>query len=771
MKRRVFKNFLLAALSSTIFLSSMNLNFREVFASSKYVVEDFANLINLQAELTNQPYSYYQVSDFSTFMDKGSWHGYSLPRLEDKENLGAFSGPTILFKHKYETMAINLSKGISKISIKKDGKPIDLEFSNPKLNYYPGKIVQSYSSNGVNLVLELIFATDRTTLIKTYIENTTDEPISLDISWSGDIFKDYKHNKKTYNINPTLEANKNQLNVIFNGENEGLSEETKENKFFIKFYDDVNISINENNLSYNASLKDKITIKPKEAYTTYRTESFTFNENEYMLENRNLAQLDKEDAFIKNNKRWQGYLDNTFKKGNIKEDNKPYDNVAVKSMITMTTNWRSPAGDIKTQGITPSVSYRWFNGLWAWDSWKNAMGVLDFDSNLAKDAVRTMFDYQITEDNKNRPQDKGAIVDAIYYDEKEANERNSKPPLAAWVVYNIYKETNDIAFVEEMYPKLVEYHNWWYTNRDTDKNGVAEYGAMVHNAHYKKDEQGNILKDKNNKPIIDEDAIIEAAAWESGMDNAIRFDKNGIGKNDKGIKVFENKDEKGNVVGYSINQESVDLNAYLYAEKAFLKDLAEVLGKKEDALKFEEEAKQLKQYVEKYMFDEKTGFYYDLQISQDGKEKMLLVNRGKGTEGFIPLWAKLSSKKNADRVVENILDPNKFNLKVPFPTASKDSPQFNPNKYWRGPVWLDQALFGIEALENYGYKEEAKELTLKLINNADGVLSSETIRENYNPVTGEGLHAKNFSWSAAAYYLLVTNTLQGSENTSQKGLE
>lgn len=291
---------------------------------------------------------------------------------------------------------------------------------------------------------------------------------------------------------------------------------------------------------------------------------------------------------------------------------------------------------------------------------------------------------------------------------------------------------------------------------------------MVHPAHYKYDENGNLLKDANNKPIIDEEEIILAAAWESGMDNAVRFDKEGKGKDDIGIKVFENKNSKGEVVGYSINQESVDLNSYLYAEKYFLKALAETLGKKDDAIKFEKEAKELGEYIEKYMFDEKTGFYYDLQISKDGKEKKLLVNRGKGTEGYMPLWAKLASKEHADKVVANILDPNKFNLKMPFPTASKDSPDFNPNKYWRGPVWLDQALFGVEALENYGYKKEAIELTNKLIDNAEGLLGSGTIRENYNPVNGKGLHAKNFSWSAAAYYLLVTNTLQGNENTCYK---
>ena len=51
--------------------------------------------------------------------------------------------------------------------------------------------------------------------------------------------------------------------------------------------------------------------------------------------------------------------------------------------------------------------------------------------------------------------------------------------MAAWAVYNIYRQTGDVAFLEEMYPKLVAYHNWWYTNRDVDHNGIAEYGAMA----------------------------------------------------------------------------------------------------------------------------------------------------------------------------------------------------------------------------------------------------------------------------------------------------
>lgn len=98
-----------------------------------------------------------------------------------------------------------------------------------------------------------------------------------------------------------------------------------------------------------------------------------------------------------------------------------------------------------------------------------------------------------------------------------------------------------------------------------------------------------------------------------------------------------------------------------------------------------------------------------------------------------------------------MLDGNKFNATVPFGTASQDNPSFSANQYWRGPVWLDQALYGVEALQNYGYYDQAVTSAKKMFNNA------------------EGLHTKNFSWSASAYYLMYENTLEGNETTSQKG--
>lgn len=284
-------------------------------------------------------------------------------------------------------------------------------------------------------------------------------------------------------------------------------------------------------------------------------------------------------------------------------------------------------------------------------------------------------------------------------------------------------------------------------------------------------DQANWKTDENNDQVFDPDAVIEAAAWESGMDNAPRFDKKGMGEDDPGVQVFENKDSSGQVISYSINQESVDLNAYLYAEKGFLKSMAELLGKTEDVCRWEREAKFVRDYINTYMFDEQTGYYYDLQISLDGLSKRLLVNRGKGPEGWIPLWAKLAPKEKAERVIANMLDTEKFNTFVPLGTVSQDSESFAPDKYWRGPVWLDQAMYGIEALQNYGYQKEARELAYKIFDHAQGLLGDEPIRENYHPLNGKGLHTINFSWSASSLYSLYRNVMTGEETTSQTALD
>lgn len=728
--------------------------------ASEFSQEDYNNLIDLSAKPTEEIFDDEANNKDNNFTDMGAWHGYYQPLLGDTELYGGFTGPVIIAQE----YPANLATQIQKITIKNlnTNKEYNYEdVDNAKFNYYPGRIEQVYSFDDLDLKLELIFASNRTALIRTSIENKTNDNLRLELTYSGEILNKLNTGDDEINLKQKLEQKDNEVIVDFANINEQWDYLTSdETKYAINFSDNVNIKINDN--AYTATAK-AININSGKTYTTSSTGSFTFTDAEYNAEQSKINDMLKntDKYFDENDKRWQSYIDKTLE--NVDMDKYQDDSrVAIKAVETLMMNWKSPAGAIKHDGIVPSMSNKWFNGMWAWDSWKQAVGVAGFDGELAENNIRSLFDYQIKSDDQVRPQDAGAIIDAVFYNQDASrggvggnwNERNSKPPLAAWAVWNIYEQTGDKDFLDEMYPKLVAYHNWWYSNRDHDQNGIAEYGAMVHDAHYQTDAKGNIIKDKNGNPKINDDEIITAAAWESGMDNATRFDTEGVGKDDVGVKVFENKNQAGDVVGYSINQESVDLNAYLYAEKVYLAQIAKVLGKEDDTKKYEEDAEDIKEYVNDNMYDNKTGYYYDLQINDDGSRTNLLDERGKGTEGWMPLWANMATKKQAKSVEKNMMDENVFNTYLPFPTAAKDNPKYSPNEYWRGPVWLDQALFGIEALQNYGYTDESIEMINKLFDNAEGLKQTEPIHENYNPETGKGLNSTNFSWSSAVYYLL-----------------
>ena len=711
--------------------------------------KSYRNILNIHGN--PKEYTYFKpiketdksgTNYINSFIDLGAWHGYYQPDVKEYKLYGGFAGPFYIA----EEYAVNLSDSFNKISIENavTKERYDLAKSEATFNYYPGKLEQKYVLKDFTLKLELIFVSNRSALIKSEIINTSGKELNLNLNWIGNMYNEYqnwsdKENRyKSTKLNNSLEKTDTGVKVNFVNRRDTWDYLIKDGAEF-KITHSSNVDTKIVGDSYTSQL-DTISISPNKNFTHYMTETFTFTEVEAKeeIENIKVALKDPEKAFVSNEKRWNGYLNRAIDKSGER-----YNKIAVKAIETLTTNWRSSAGAIKHDGVTPSVSYKWFNGFWAWDSWKQAVATVYFNEELAKNNIRALFDYQIQADDKIRPQDKGAIIDAIFYNADEErdgdggnwNERNSKPALATWAVWEVYKVSGDKEFLKEMYPKLKAYHEWWYTNRDHNKNGVAEYGGMVHRF--------------NNSP----EEIILAAAWESGMDNAVRFDVEGYGKDDIGVKVFENKDKNSKLVGYSINQESVDLNSFLYAEKIDLAQMAEILGEKEESENFYKSAAQLKEYINDKMFDEVTGYYYDLQFDEAGNTK-LLVNRGKGTEGYIPLWANAADKEKADKVVKNILDENVMNTYLPFPTAAKDNPKYNPTKYWRGPVWLDQAYFGVIGLDNYGYKKEAQELTVKLFERSEGLLEGGAIRENYSPETGEGLHCSNFSWSASVYYLL-----------------
>lgn len=618
------------------------------------------------------------------FSDQGAWFGYGFQA--QMKNSAGFSGPFLMTQDNGRWCSNSLSKlilrdGISNALYNWDSLTISQ-------NGYPSHMEQVTMNKDIELNQKLVFISQHSAMIISEITNVSDDELIIQPSWEGDIFPiGIKLTKDRFRIKMTFER----------------SDATG----YISIPDSSiqTIDIYEN--GYKIFIND-IVIKSGDSKQLILVQTFIFPENNVISELERVNKISERPHELISDRvvEKQSQLSSLSGCYNDKFPESIYSDLMVKCMLTLQNNWRAPAGELKHSGLFPSYHYEWFNGFWAWDSWKHSAALAQYYPELAKGQLLAMYDFM---------DEYGFIADCIYRDTsiENHNYRNTKPPLSAWAAWQIFDNDKDTSFLRGIYPKLVMQHNWWYSFRDNDGDSICEYGST--------------------------DGTIIAAKWESGMDNAVRFDNSKLLKNSESA--------------YSLNQESIDLNSYLYAEKQFLMLIANVLDRSDEAKDYLIDGKILKIKIQNQFYDPKSGWFFDTSI--DGNEFINVM----GCEGWIPLWASVATGQQAHEVMINIMDTSKFNKKVPLQTLSADNSEFKPEGgYWRGPTWLDQAYFGVKGLRNYGYNKEADELTLKIINNAEGVMDKGmSIRENYNPITGKGLEAENFSWSAANYILLLKN--------------
>lgn len=613
------------------------------------------------------------------FCDLGAWHGFGLP--DKAEYYGGFVGPYEMIWNGW------LGEPYIQVVVTDAETNTEINLANvqpDEITLYPGLLKQQFTSNGMTIIIEMWYVSGRSSVVRAVVKNSGGAEKQVKVEWKGQLFTVSQYTYEELSDGVQHEIDDFWIRVLVESSN--FSGATGDQH------------------SYRTSSNKTYTITANDSISTYAAVSLCMTQNELNSEKTFLTNSvfsDIEKSYTDNVTRWNGYVTSTLTNAQgqsiVEEELRP---TALKCLVTLVTNWRSAAGDFLHDGIYPSHSVSYFNGFWAWDTWKHSFALAPIIPEVAKEGILSMFDYVDSE---------GMVPDCIYFWKSENNFRNTKPPLTSWAVWEIFKHTGDTNFLEELYPKLKKYHYWWYTFRDNDKTGLCEYGST--------------------------DGTLVAAAWESGMDNAVRFDNTTMLNNNNG--------------GWSMNQESVDLNAYLYEEKIFLSNIAEKINQTGDVSQYLTEAETLKQKIQNSFFNSSTGFFHDKKV---GSSQFISA---KGPEGWTPLFTGCASQEQAEKVKDVMMKNTTFNTYAPFPTCSKDASGFDATAYWRGPIWLDQACFGVMALERYDFKDEAKTLRDKLLNTLEHVKNSDQpVRENYNPLTGDGLNARNFSWSAAHIMML-----------------
>lgn len=591
MKKRKFSSCFFASLVALTALScsGVTTNTTEDGTLDRY---DFANILDVR----HTPSSGERCTGW--FADLGSWMGFTLS--ENDQFVNGFCGPYSIDMPSRRWMAQSaVVVGVGDKKGAEGFKPI-------QSTYYPGELLMQSEKDGLEIEQRLNFTSSTTALLS--VNSNRKEKLSFQsLEWDEDV-----------------KVQVNGCSVV--------AKHPSGESVIITFPSYVVLQSDED--GYIATCD----IATKECNIAI---SFAVSDYEILpiIEGNAQLLIDTQSALTQNRERWDGYISSVLRDDLTHE----YDRVAVKSVVTLTSNWRSQRGGLLHDGVVPSHAVDYFVGFWAWDSWRFVAALSKFNPQLAKNNIRAMFDYQLED---------GMIIDCIYTNPKENNARDSKPPLICWAVEKIYDNTGDTDFLSEMFPQLVAYHNWWYEKRDHDKNGICEFGST--------------------------DGTLVAAAWESGMDNAIRFDDTKMLKN------------SGYNDAWSMNQESVDLNSYLAIEYRCLKKFAEVLNRPLDI-------PEVPANIADHFYDKESGFFFDKRLSDGSFVKEY------GCEAYTPLWAEIATKEQVEAMLPLLTDTTKFSTYIPFPTVAADNPKYNPRGYWRGPIWLDQTHLAIRGLRNYGY--------------------------------------------------------------------
>lgn len=320
-----------------------------------------------------------------------------------------------------------------------------------------------------------------------------------------------------------------------------------------------------------------------------------------------------------------------------------------------------------------------FPGIWNWDTAFHAVGMIPYDIEIAKDQVEGFLSFQ---------KDNGMLPDVIFEDGRIAD-TYSKPPVMAHAALRVYKASNDLEFLERVYPKLEKNTRFWERER---KNG-----GMFH-------------YDADRSDGCGDEEYFKRVRFETGWDNSPRWDG-----------------------GRPQDLWTVDLNCYMVMTYRAMSKMADALG--ENTFEWDEKASELSRLIEERLWNEELLSYTDYDFVK--KEYLNTLTPA----SFMPLYIKISSAERAlcmEKVAKDQFMPG-------MPTVAYTDPSFETDAYWRGPCWLNVAYFASKGLKNYGFDETAdtiKNTILSWVYN-DG----EFIHENYNAVTGEGLCTDRFSWS------------------------
>jgi putative isomerase len=375
---------------------------------------------------------------------------------------------------------------------------------------------------------------------------------------------------------------------------------------------------------------------------------------------------------------------------------------AVRDIIAWNTLW-----DVAHHRPTTVLTRNWLVGKFSgWGVWLNDMlfhallAALVGDFPTARANLEAALEYQSPEGN----------LACLRTASQEWIDR-SQSPIGAYVLWRIFEMTGDRGLLAEHFPTLLRAHRWWLAHRDSDGDGLMEYGSSPTGT-------GAFVHTK------------QAAMDESFMDNAPIFDAAGFDPETHTLTMAE-----------------PGLNSLLSLDAQCLAHIAKVLGEDAVAAELRTTAERLNESISTLLWDEARQVFAGRHRSGNFEPSLSVTC-------FYPLLVGAATETQANALVERyLLDPGKFWGERVVPSSAHDDPASADNVYWRGRIWPPHLFLVWEALRCHGRLDLAHEVANRAWRMFEtGWAEARICRENFHRLEASGDDSPDsdrfYSWGA-----------------------
>jgi alpha,alpha-trehalase len=385
-----------------------------------------------------------------------------------------------------------------------------------------------------------------------------------------------------------------------------------------------------------------------------------------------------------------------------------------------------------------------FNEMYGWDSYFIQVGLVrDGEIELAQNMVDN-FLYEIQNYSK--------VLNAnrTYYLSR------SQPPFLTQMILNVYRVKRDRKWLSNTVPAIEKYYRFWSGEPHlTRETGLSRYydlgeGPAPEVLSDERDAQGRTHYDRV-KEYYRTNKVTD-------YDVSQYYDK----EKDQLTPLFYKGDRSNRESGFDpsnrfgpfnidiIHYDPVCLNSLLYLMETDTAEIMTTLGRPVEARAWLARAEARRRSVNRLMWDEKDGLYYDYNFATK------TVRRYPFATTFYPLWAGIADSKQAARVVSN--------LHLLERAGGLQTSTYASGSQWDAPFgWAPLEMIAVNGLRRYGYNADADRITanflsliLKEFNQNKTIVEKYDVARRESEISsgikfGYDYNVVGFGWTNAAF--------------------